>query len=109
MSKKPDKDDPIELDIPDGVADADQSIEILRAWIADGSMMLSLNTDAFGDNVTDWGRILGEIAHHVARAAKLQGHMSEHEALRAVREGFDATLRANQPTMSGKVRGRVSH
>ena len=109
MSKKPDKDDPVELDLPDGVVGAEQAVEILRTWIGDGAMMLSLNADAFGDRVIDWGRILGEIAHHVARSAKLQGHMSEAEALQAVHEGFDATMRANQPTMSGKVRGRVNH
>ncbi len=109
MSKKTIKQDPIELDIPDGVPNADHSVEVMRAWIADGSLMLSLNADAFGDRVIDWGRILGEIAHHVARSAKMQGHMNEHEALQAVREGFDATLRMAQPTMSGSVRGRINH
>ncbi len=109
MSKDKIKDDPIELDIPDGVGEADQAVEMLRAWIGDGALMLSLNADGFGDRIMDWGRILGEIAHHVARAAKLNGHMSDHEALQSVREGFDAAMRSAQPTMSGKVRGRVSH
>lgn len=109
MSKKVAKDDPVELDIPDGVPDADQAVEIMRTWIADGAMMLSLNSDAFGDRVVDWGRILGEVAHHVARAAKLNGHMDEHEALQAVRQGFDAAMQSAQPTMSGSVRGRVNH
>jgi Domain of unknown function (DUF5076) len=107
--KKADREDPIELDIPDGVTSADQAVEVLRTWIGDGAMMLSLNADAFGDRVIDWGRILGEIAHHIARSAKLQGHMNEAEALQAIKAGFDATLIANQPTMSGKVRGRVNH
>lgn len=109
MTKKSNKQDPIELDIPDGIVEADQAVELMRAWIGDGALMLSLNADAFGDRVIDWGRILGEIAHHIVRSAKLQGYMSEAEALQAVREGFDATMRANQPTMSGKVRGRVNH
>lgn len=109
MSSKVVKDDPIELDVPDGISDARQAVEVLRAWIADGSMMLSLNSEAFGERVVDWGRILGEIGHHVARSAKLNGHMSEHEALQAVRQGFDAAMQSSQPTMSGKVRGRVSH
>ena len=109
MSKKPVKADPIELDMPDGIGEADQAVELMRAWIGDGALMLSLNADAFGDRVIDWGRMLGEIAHHVARSAKMQGHMDEHEALQAVREGFDATLRTAQPAMTGKVRGRVNH
>lgn len=109
MSKKIVNEDPIELDAPDGVQDARQAVEIMRTWIADGSMTLALNTDAFGDRIVDWGRILGEIAHHVARAAKLNGHMAEHEALQAIRQGFDTAMQSNQPTMSGSVRGRVNH
>lgn len=109
MSKKVVKEDPVELVVPDGVLDATQAVEVMRTWIADGAMMLSLNNDAFGDRVTDWGRILGEIAHHVARSAKLNGHMNEHEALQAVRQGFDAAMLSSQPTMTGKVRGRVNH
>lgn len=109
MIKKIVKEDPVELDIPDAVPDARQAVEIMRTWIADGAMMLSLNSDAFGDRVVDWGRILGEIAHHVARAAKLNGQMDEHEALQAVRRGFDAAMQSSQPTMSGSVRGRVNH
>ena len=109
MSKQSPHKEPDELDIPDGVPAATEAVELLRAWIADGSMMLSLNADAFGDRVIDWGRLLAEIGHHVARSAHLQGHMKEHEALQALQQGFDTTLRANQPTMSGKVRGRVNH
>ena len=106
---KPAKEDPVELDIPDGVAEADQSVEILRAWIADGSMMLSLSADAFGERTIDWGRLLAEIGHHIAKAAHLQGHMTQHEALQAVRQGFEERLPRAQPSMSGKVRGRVNH
>lgn len=109
MSKKVIKEDPLELDVPDGITEATAAVEVMRTWVADGAMMLSLNSDAFGDRVVDWGRILGEIAHHVARSAKLNGHMNEHEALQAVRQGFDAAMQSSQPTLSGKVRGRVNH
>jgi hypothetical protein len=103
------REDPIELDIPDGVAGAEQSVEVLRAWIADGSLMVSLNADAFGDRVADWGRLLAEIAHHVAKASELNGHMAYHEGLQAIDQGFDQFLSMGQPTMSGKLRGRKSH
>lgn len=109
MSAKISSNDPVELDVPDGVPAAKEAVELLRAWIADGSMMLSLNADAFGERVIDWGRLLGEIGHHVARSAHLQGHMKEHEALQALHQGFDAAMRSGQPTMSGKVRGRINH
>lgn len=99
----------VELDIPDAIGETEQAVELIRAWIGDGSLMLSLNADAFGDRVIDWGRILGEIGHHVARSAKLNGHMDEHEALQALHKGFDQAMRTAQPTLSGKVQGRVNH
>jgi hypothetical protein len=100
---------PVELDIPDGVASAREAVEIIRAWIADGALMVSLSPDAFGDRTADWGRVLGQVAHHVARSAALTGHMSDSEALRAVRSGFESALPQNQPTMSGAIRGRTNH
>lgn len=101
--------EPVELEIPDGVVTADQAVEVIRAWIADGALMVSLNADAFGERTENWGRILGEIGQHVARAAALQGYMREHEALQAVRAGFEDILPKPAPTMSGKIRGRTGH
>jgi Domain of unknown function (DUF5076) len=103
------QEDPVELDIPDGVASAGQSVEVLRAWIADGSLMVSLNADAFGDRVADWGRLLSEIGHHIAKAAELNGHMPYDEGLQALQQGFGQHLSTGQPAMSGKLRGRKSH
>jgi hypothetical protein len=103
----------VELDIPDGVAAADQSVELIRAWIADGALMVSLNADAFGDHVSDWGRLLSEVAEHIAKAAALQGYMSEGEAEAAVRQTFSASalVQPGQPrtrTSEGKLR-RTKH
>jgi hypothetical protein len=109
MSKTTIKYEPVELDIPDGVGNSDQAVEMLRAWIGDGALLLSLNADALGDRVVEWGRMLGEIAHHIARSAKLNGHMSDDQALQAIRAGFDAAMRSPQPTLSGKVRRPPSH
>jgi hypothetical protein len=103
------KHDPIDLEIPEGVPEAKQAVEVVRAWIADGALMLSLNADAFSDRVEDWGRLLGEIGQHIAHAAALQGLAKEHEALQLLRQGFDETIGLHQPAMSGKVRRRTSH
>ncbi len=103
------KEDPVELEIPETVADARQAVEVLRAFIADGALMLSLNAEAFGERVGDWGRLLGEIGQHVARAAALQGVSTEHEALSEIRKGFDAAIVQSTAAMSGAVRGRSTH
>ena len=107
------KDAPIELDLPEGVEDATQSVELIRAWIADGALRVSLNADAFGDRVTDWGRLLSEIAEHVAKAAALQGYLSEGEAEAAIRQTFSAAgiVTSSEPrnrSAEGKLR-RTRH
>ncbi len=110
MSKsKPPASDKLELDVPDTVGSSQQAVEILRAFIADGSLAVALNARPFGDQVGDWGRVLAQIAHHAARAAALNGQVAEHEALAAIRQSFDRALSASQPTMSGEIRGRFRH
>jgi hypothetical protein len=109
MSDAQEADQPAELDIPDGVPEAEQAVELIRAWVADGALMVTLNGEALGDRLQDWGRLLAQIGHHVARASSLNGQMKEHESLAAIRRGFDAMLPINEPTLSGKVRRRVTH
>ena len=99
----------LELEIPDGVPDAEQAVELIRAWVADGALVVTLNGEAFGDGLQDWGRLLAQISYHVARASSLDGQMTERESLSAIRKGFDAMVSVSEPTLSGKVRNRVTH
>lgn len=99
----------LELEIPDGVPEAEQAVELIRAWVADGALVVTLNGEALADGLQDWGRLLAQIGHHVARASSLSGQMTERKSLAALRKGFDAMLSVNEPTLSGKVRGRVTH
>lgn len=104
---------PQELDLPDGLDEAEQSVELIRAFIADGALRVALNADAFGDRVSDWGRLLSEIAEHLAKAAARQGHMSESEAEAAIRQTFTASglISPSNPrarVAEGKIR-RTKH
>lgn len=110
---KPAKEPPLELEMPDGVAEAGQSVELMRAWVADGALLVSLNADAFGDRVQDWGRLLSEVAEHAAKAAALQGIMSQGEAEAAIRQAFTAsglvtTEHPRNRASEGKIR-RTRH
>jgi len=100
---------PIELEPPDGVAEAEDAVEVLRAWIGDGALLVSLNSSAFGDHVQDWGRLLAEIGHHVAKSAALNGYMQEDEAQAALRESFTSSFATTAASMSGKLKGRTEH
>ncbi len=98
-----------ELDRPDGVEEAESAVEVLRAWIGDGALLVSLNSSAFADQVGDWGRLLAEIGHHVARAAALNGYMREEAAQAALREAFVASFETAPGPTSGKLRGQIKH
>jgi Domain of unknown function (DUF5076) len=98
-----------ELDPPDGVEEAETAVEVLRAWIGDGALLVSLKSSAFGDHVRDWGRLLAEIGHHVAKAAALNGYMREDEAQTALREAFVSNFETGPGPTSGKLRGQTKH
>jgi len=100
---------PIELDPPDGVEEAETAVEVLRAWIGDGALLVSLNSAAFAEHVEDWGRLLAEIGHHVAKAAALNGYMAEDEAQAALREAFSIGFETIAPGMSGRLKGQTKH
>ena len=106
---KKQKEPPLELELPDQLNEAEEAIEVLRAWIADGALHVSLSADAFGPDTGSWGRMLAEISHHIAKAASLNGHMQNHEALAAIREAFEGSFISAGQGMSGKVKGRVKH
>ena len=100
---------PVELDPPEGVEESEAAVEVLRAWIGDGALLVSLKSSAFGDHVADWGRLLAEIGHHVAKAVALNGYMEEDEALAALRESFSSGFAESSASMSGQLKGQTKH
>ncbi|CEJ85044.1 conserved hypothetical protein [Hyphomicrobium sp. GJ21] len=108
MSNLQDTERPLELDIPDGVPEAQQAVELIRAWVADGALMVTINGEALGDQLQDWGRLLAQIGHHVANSAALNGQKSDAQALEEIRKGFDSVLPGSAKA-AGKVRGRSVH
>jgi hypothetical protein len=109
MSDVQEAERPLELDIPEGVPEAEQAVELIRAWVADGSLMVTLNSDAFGDKLQEWGRLLAQIGHHLVHASALTGQIDEGRSLAEIRKGFDAIIPGNERSLSGKVGRRVTH
>ena len=100
----------LELELPDGVHGAEQAFEVLRGWIADGGLHVIFNPETFSHDVSEWGRMLGDIAQHIAHAVELDGQMTRNEALEAMAEAFDRSIAATEtPNMSGRIKGRVEH
>lgn len=104
-----DDDLPEELDLPDGVAEADEAIEVLRAWVADGALHVIFDPETFHDDVSEWGRLLADVAQHVANAVEMDGQMNRADALAQMYDAFDRHIRADQPGTTGRIKGRTEH
>lgn len=100
---------PEELDLPDGVTEAEEAIEVLRAWVADGALHVIFDPETFEDDVSEWGRLLADVAQHVANAVELDGQMNRAEALSRLAEAFDRHVRTGQTSAAGRIKGRTEH
>lgn len=98
-----------ELELPDGIEDAESAIEVLRAWIADGALHVIFDPSTFGSEFSEWGRLLSEISHHIAQAAAMEGELNEDDALKAIRDGYLEGLENWEGMREGRIRGRTTH
>ena len=98
-----------ELDVPDGITDAETAIEVLRAWIADGALHVIFDPNTFAEDFSEWGRLLSEISHHIAQAAAMEGGINEEDALAAIRDGYINGLETWEGMREGQIRGRTTH
>jgi hypothetical protein len=109
MADDDDMNEPSELEPPEGILGAEQAVEVLRAWIADGSLHVTFDPETFSDDVSEWGRLLSDIAVHVANAVALDGQMSFQEALTSVHQAYDKGVSTHHPEIIGKIIGRPTH
>jgi hypothetical protein len=93
-----------QLPIPgDAIADP-QSVEMIRAWIANRGLHCSLNIGIWGadgsmDERRAWGILLADVVKHVADALVGEG-LDKNETVAKVRESFLAEL--DKPTSSSQ-------
>lgn len=102
----PKKSAPTELDIPEGVREADSAVEVFRAFVADGALHVTFDPETFAHDTSEWGRLLADSAQHIAAAVALSGRSDAGEALAAIENGFTQTLAAEAAAPS---QGRVGH
>ena len=100
---------PEELDLPDGVRESEDAVEVMRAWVGDGALHVIFDPETFQHDVSEWGRLLSDVAHHISNAVELDGQMDRLDALAAIRQAFDAGISSENLVMSGKIKGRTEH
>lgn len=79
---------PKELAVPFAAHEAKEAGEVLRAWIVDGALHVSLQR-GFEDPAV-WGVLLGDVARHVAKIFETENVCSEGEALETIKATLDA-------------------
>ncbi|BCW89152.1 hypothetical protein sos41_23080 [Alphaproteobacteria bacterium SO-S41] len=79
-----------ELKAPPAAASDPDSAEVLRAWIVNRGLQVSLQPMAFGPEGHVWGMLLVDIARHVARAIHAETGTAEMTTLHKIKEMLDA-------------------
>lgn len=71
--------------IPPDAANADDAMEIVRVWVAEGSQHVALRPDIWKDPAA-WGLMLVDLARHVANAYEPD---ARDAILTRIKVGFD--------------------
>ena len=94
-----------ELTIPPAAVADDDSVELLRAWVADGGQWVSLNPHLYRHREFEeewaWGLFLADTIRHLARAIGAESGKDERKIIKGIRKAFDGEIK--KPTTA--IRG----
>jgi hypothetical protein len=80
-----------QLAIPPAAADDPKAFELVRAWVAQGDLHVSLQMGGW-DDPTAWGVVLADLVRHVARFYAEQKHLQPEQTIGRVRDAMDREL-----------------
>jgi hypothetical protein len=80
-----------QLEIPAGVAGDPKAFELVRAWVAEGELHVSLQMGGWDDPAA-WGTVLADMARHVARFYEEKKGLDPEQTMERVRDAMDAEL-----------------
>lgn len=78
-----------ELPPPPKVVGNLEANEVLRCWIVDGGLQLSVAPLVFSKNAETWGLLLSDVARHIAQSFEQEGVHSYDETRQRIRAQFD--------------------
>lgn len=99
-----------ELNVPNGIEGDSDATEMIRFWLANGdvhlSLLLGMYQDAEEDDAVDelwaWGNILGDIAQHVANGLAQSHGFEFDETVERIAGHFFTAIRERAPSLTGK-------
>lgn len=100
-----------ERPIPEPALRDPDSVEMLRVWIAEKGLHCSLKIGMYREtmNVAEekaWGKILADVARHIANALQTGYAVDPEEALQTIRDSFLAELQNSGAEARGGIVNR---
>ena len=92
---------------PDDAISHSDSTEILRGWVVNGDLQVSLAFEAFGRKPELWGQLLAEVASHVADAMSAEGYGDRTAIFASIQASLLDNLGKPFPGLTGMVRDPV--
>lgn len=91
-----------DLAVPDGVSNNKEAFEILRVWVTQQGLTVTLKSGVWEDPAA-YGIMLADLARHIADAFK-QGQGKDFDAtLHRILEGLNAEFTSPTDTPTGKI------
>jgi Domain of unknown function (DUF5076) len=79
------------LRIPPGAEKDPKAFELVRAWVAEGDLHVSLQMGGW-DDPTAWGVVLADLVRHVARFYAEQKKLNPEQTMQRVRATMESEL-----------------
>ena len=93
-----------ELSIPPAAISDANSVEIMRAWVAEGAQWISLNPHLYRHRDFEeewaWGIFLADTIKHLANAIHNETGRDHKKIVKAIRKSFEAEMK--KPTSEVK-------
>jgi hypothetical protein len=89
-----------ELIVPPAAQSGRAAVELLRAWVVDGSLHCTLAPEVW-DEPANWGIMLADVARHVANALAERESVDPQPILASIAELFNAELTSPTDEPSG--------
>lgn len=92
------------LSPPNDAMEYEDAIEVLRGWIVNGDLQISLAFEAFGNNPEVWGQLFAEIVTHLADAMNAEGYGDRDDIFYRIQSSLQEHLKNPYPGLTGTVR-----
>ena len=94
--------------IPEAALRDENSVEMLRVWIAEKKLHCSMKIGMYRETTKipeerAWGQILADVARHVAHCMSAEYGVNGVDVIQAVRESFDRELDKPTTPLDGGV------